>query len=493
MNLALIKEKSFWEGPFTISLVFVVGITAIMTLTPHWQWENPRFDSVVDGMVAVVTLTSSLLLLLGGVLQNENSDESLAYVFLTSGIIRFLSSSTENDNISIWTHRFCSVTLGIGLLINYLPLTRRGGKRFAKKIQIFLLTVTLALSAGLYLIPNLLPAALSPEGFTLPLETLSIFATLLFVASAIFQARQYNPRELHSFSFFVTTLVLGFVALVYPFTTIWHSRWWMIQLSEILATLFLSLSLFVTHNRRLSKNRCELKEAVSQLKRANSELENFSSVAAHDLAEPLRTIASYCQLLERNYGEKLDAQGKQFLHFAVDGSKRMHILIKELLTYSRIGKTEAPLIETDCQTLVNDTLFNLEVAIKEKGAEIKAENLPTVQANPVLLGELFQNLISNALKYQKVGSLPKIAISADKKEREWVFSIRDNGIGIKSEYLEQIFEMFKRLHSKGEYAGTGIGLATCKKIVTLHGGNIWVQSKIGEGSTFYFSLPASAA
>ena len=266
----------------------------------------------------------------------------------------------------------------------------------------------------------------------------------------------------------------------------WDSRWWFIQLIELSASILLSLSVFITHYIRLLDT---LMKALTELKRSNMELENFSSVAAHDLAEPLRMVSSYCTLISRSASGKLDEKEKEYLAFAVDGAKRMSVLIKQLLEYSRIGRSEKSPEEANCENIVNQALKNLEVAIMEQNAEVKRDVLPTVLGNPVLLCQLFQNLISNGIKYRKPDASPVICISAKKKGSEWIFSVRDNGIGIKPEYLDQIFIMFKRLHGRAEYSGTGIGLATCKKIAEIHGGRIWAESQPGEGSTFFFSIP----
>lgn len=232
-----------------------------------------------------------------------------------------------------------------------------------------------------------------------------------------------------------------------------------------------------------------LAEKAEELARSNTELEHFAYIASHDLQEPLRMVASYVQLLARRYKGKLDAEADEFIGFAVDGATRMQALIHALLAYSRIGTKRKPFEPVDCDKIVAIAVKNLQLALEESQGSVTCGPLPTVTGDGIQLGQLFQNLIANALKFRGAES-PKIHISAERKGAEWVFSCRDNGIGIDPQFSERIFVIFQRLHSKDEYPGTGIGLALCKKIVERHGGRIWVESGEGKGSIFYFTMPA---
>jgi PAS domain S-box-containing protein len=226
---------------------------------------------------------------------------------------------------------------------------------------------------------------------------------------------------------------------------------------------------------------------MADLERSNKDLEQFAYVASHDLQEPLRMVSSYTQLLAQHYEGRLDEKAKKFMDYAVDGAFRMQRLINDLLTYSRVGTRGKPLETTDTHALLGEAIINLAAQIEEKRAIITNDDLPTVLADTSQLMQVFQNLISNAIKFLGE-NVPHIHVSAQDKGREWVFSVRDNGIGIEKQYAERVFIIFQRLHTRQEYPGTGIGLAVCKKIVERHGGRIWFDSEPGRGSTFFFTI-----
>jgi PAS domain S-box-containing protein len=241
----------------------------------------------------------------------------------------------------------------------------------------------------------------------------------------------------------------------------------------------------VTERRQVED---KLKQTLAELARSNTELEQFAYVASHDLQEPLRMVASYTQLLARRYKGRLDADADEFIGYAVDGATRMQGLINDLLAYSRVGTRGKPFELTNCDDVFDQAVANLRVAIEENGAVVTHERLPTIMADGPQMVQLFQNLIGNALKFHS-DKRPEVHIEARQNDAQWLFSVRDNGIGIAPEYYERIFVIFQRLHGRGEYPGTGIGLAVCKRIVERHKGRIWVDSEVGKGSTFHFTIP----
>ena len=243
----------------------------------------------------------------------------------------------------------------------------------------------------------------------------------------------------------------------------------------------------ITQQKRIEE---QLRKVVVELERSNLELEQFASVASHDLQEPLRMVSSYTQLLELEYKDKLDDEAREYIAYAVDGARRMQRLINDLLEFSRVGTRGRRLEPVDANVVLGTVRANLSVAIEDGGALVTNEELPTVLADSTQLGQLLQNLIANAIKFHG-GQSPRVHIAASARGAEWVFTVRDNGIGIEPQYFERIFAIFQRLHVAAEYPGTGIGLAVCKRIAERHGGRIWVESDPGNGTTFSFSIPKS--
>lgn len=237
----------------------------------------------------------------------------------------------------------------------------------------------------------------------------------------------------------------------------------------------------------------ELLREREDLRRSNTELEQFAYVASHDLQEPLRMVTSYLQLLERRYRGKLDDKADEFIGYAVDGAATMQRLILDLLMYSRVGTRAKPTQPIEADHALQKALANLRFAIQESGGEVEAEPLPAVLADETQLAQVFQNLVGNSLKFAKPGEAPKVRVACKEQGEFWRFTVSDNGIGIDPRFADRVFVIFQRLNEKGQYPGTGIGLAICKKIVNRHGGEIWVESQPGQGATFHFTLPRKAA
>jgi two-component system, sensor histidine kinase and response regulator len=260
-----------------------------------------------------------------------------------------------------------------------------------------------------------------------------------------------------------------------------------VQNQIALATMRRSLA---ERNAQLAQEIAVREQAQTALQRSNAELEQLAYVASHDMQEPLRMIASYLQLVEQRYVDKLDDDGREFIGFAVDGAKRMQGLINDLLTYSRVGTKARPFEPVSLASVAETALSHLRVAVAESQAAVELDNLPQVKGDASQLVQLLQNLLGNAIKFRGTEP-PRIRVQAQAGEPGWWHvSVRDNGIGIEPAYFERVFVLFQRLHGRSAYPGTGIGLALCKRIVERHGGRIWVESQPGAGSAFHFTLPA---
>jgi PAS domain S-box-containing protein len=264
-----------------------------------------------------------------------------------------------------------------------------------------------------------------------------------------------------------------------------ESRWALRQGKDGEPTGFLEVNRDITAKKLAEE---ALRSNMASLELVNAELREFAYVASHDLQEPLRAVSSYVQLLAQRYKGRLDQDADDFIFYARDGASRMQRLIEDLLAYSRVGTRKDPFEPIDCEAVLKETLLNLQLAIEDSGARVSHDPLPAVSADRFQLVQLLQNLLSNAIKFRGESS-PIIHIGVEKRKREWLLSVRDNGLGIEEQYFQRIFQVFQRLHGRDEYSGTGIGLAICKKIVERHGGRIWVESTPGTGATFYFTIP----
>jgi signal transduction histidine kinase len=271
-------------------------------------------------------------------------------------------------------------------------------------------------------------------------------------------------------------------------------------LSSISMFIFISLSVAIIFrqsrkiggaiDRAESKRKvaeAKTQELVIELKRSNEELQQFAYVASHDLQEPLRMVTSYMQLLQRRYHDKLDDDANEFIGFAVDGATRMRQMIIDLLTLSRVGTRGGDFVPVKSEAILDEVIDSLQVVIAENGARVTHDPLPEIVADPHQLGQILQNLIANAIKFRGEEP-PRIHVSAQTMDDDWLFSVTDNGIGIEPAYQKRIFVIFQRIHGRSQYEGSGIGLAVCKRIAERHGGTIWVDSRTGAGSTFYFSI-----
>ena len=256
------------------------------------------------------------------------------------------------------------------------------------------------------------------------------------------------------------------------------------QTEEVLARVKNQLTISFLRQKLTAQN--------EELLRSNQDLEQFAYVVSHDLKQPLQGILGFTQIIKYKYEQNLDQVGVEQLNYLADTALHMNQLIEDLLAYSRVGSQRKALEPTDCNSVLTQVLTDMQAAIAQYGATITHDPLPTVMADEVQVVELFQNLINNAIKFHRQEEAPQVNISVEQSGHEWRFEVRDNGIGIDPAEFERIFKVFQRGQSQEEYPGTGIGLATCKKVVERHGGRIWVDSTLGVGTSFHFTLPVSA-
>lgn len=340
------------------------------------------------------------------------------------------------------------------------------------------------------------------------IESLSRLRILLRTHQDSLFKRLYADRNLPMLASLVLTLLLALIMTIIGYRLTRHfnkSLYNVIGLTERVAAGNIATHAKILKHDELGRithvlnvmirqlemtmvSRDQWEEKNRELERSNRELEQFAFIASHDLQEPLRKIRSFTELLEEYLGEKLDDESKKYMTYVREGTERMRILIQDLLGYSRAGSHELTKIPVDMASVARRALDTLSEQIKQNDAQVHLGQLPKISVSPHLMEQVLQNLISNALKFRKEEK-PVINIAAEKTDGQWIFSVTDNGIGIDSKYFDKVFEIFQRLHPQRAYKGTGIGLAISKKIVERHGGRIWVESEIGQGSSFKFTLP----
>ncbi|MGD9200842.1 MAG: ATP-binding protein [Chitinispirillia bacterium] len=418
-------------------------------------------------------------------IQVYRQTNAIAFVYIFLNLSGIFSTYFFNRSQSFFLHIALIPFVPISFILTYY-----GRVKSAQIFIIYLVEIQFLLMAIL----------LTNSSLEEPFYLMFCFITYPLIASLLCQ-----PVFLHAVIAIIQTIIL------YSYLLQFHHLVDHITLNPIyLALTFYHIILFIsiviyilnkenqktkTRLRNEIKSRKDTQESLldysDKLKKSNQELEQFAFIVSHDLQEPLRMVSSYIKLIEIRYKGKLDKEGHEFIDFAVDGAKRMQVLIKDLLAYSRVAEEGKSFDLTECRAVYEKTTKNLEISIKEHEAKVTCDVLPQVLADESQLVQLFQNLIGNALKFCK-DRLPEIHVSAEKEGKFWKFGIHDNGIGIASEYQERVFQVFERLHSTENYKGTGIGLATCKKIVERNGGKIWFDSKVGKGTTFWFTIPVIA-
>lgn len=480
-------NKKLRTGIQTLLLTLILSLAASLIaifLLPGALFVHEPFHSALEAMGAFAGLSLSALILFLLRYKGYSSERlCIACGLIVMGILDIFHASVSPGVSFVWLR---STATGIGGFLFALTLLP---DRVFKSRMAVVLPLSMALAAILFGIfsirsPELLPAMAREGSFTTAAKSINILGGIFFLLASAHFFKKYlslgSPTELIFSNF---CLLFSLASLLFPFSRLWLADWWLwhiLRLSAYLITLPFTFFLL----RRVEE---ELQEAVAKLRTSNADLENFAYAASHDLKEPLLAIGSDLKLLERHNKERLDPESSSFLQDALQMTMRLQALISDLLAYSRIGTQVKAFQPCDPNAVLAQSLENLRIRIEQSGAAITHDPLPEVIADPGQLVQLLQNLISNAIKF-RAEEPPRIHVSARRGKRESTFSVRDNGIGLPAEDAQRIFEIFQRLH-KEKYPGTGVGLAICKKIVERHGGRIWVESEIGKGSTFYFTIP----
>lgn len=454
---------------------------------PDWHLNQVPLHSVLEGVGSFVAFTMAVIILMSarGV-EDITYEPWIASAFLGMGILDLFHASVSPGNNFVWLHSTAVFVGGIFFGLSWLP------GRVLSREKFRLLPWVVASGAFLLGIltitfPGAVPLMKDESGFTSAAKALNLVGGLFFfLAASYFIVNFRENQRRQEFVYSILCLLFGVAGFTFQISHLWDPAWWWWHILRIVA--FLTVLVYVVITYLETEQR--LRQSLIDLKQNVNELEQFNYIASHDLQEPLRMVASYVQLLAKRYKGRLDKEADEFISFAVDGAQRMKQLINDLLVYSRLRTQEREFVPIDMTAAYMQALDNLKTSVQESGAEITHDVLPVVKADKTQMIQLFQHLIDNAIKFRSIERQPRIHISAvqDQNRNFWVFSIKDNGIGIEKKYFERIFIVFQQLDRKN-YQATGIGLTICKRIVDRHGGRIWVESEKDTGSTFYFTLP----
>jgi signal transduction histidine kinase len=424
-------------------------------LAPYTEGIAAENDAVAR-LRALISQQSEVRPELTTVLQ-RTTDWRTNYAEPTIAKVRSSGRPDVTSNLAAGKTAFDNVRAAVATMQNRLQVIRADAVATLNRTSAVLVAICIGIAAALVLIVIVLASGLRVAAIR-PLTRLAGEARLVSDGNFEHEVGQSGPREV---------------------------RWLALDVDRMRERILHELSAVRAAHATLDAR-------TKDLQRSNSELEQFAYVASHDLQEPLRKVASFCQLLQQRYAGQLDERADQYIEFAVDGAKRMQVLINDLLAFSRVGRVVRDRVPTSCEAMLAEAKVNLAAAIEQSGATITAGALPVVLAEAPLLTAVFQNLLANALKFHG-DEPPHVSVTARRTDDEmWLFSVTDNGIGIDPEYAERIFVIFQRLHGKEVYPGTGIGLAMCRKIIEYHGGTIWLDATVRTGTRFCFTLPAQA-
>ena len=499
----LLTDSSVWQGNRTLHTMMEVMATLLASIIG------------ILALVRFYSKKSSVILFIGvGFMGTALLDGYHAVV--TSDLLDYLMPS-PSESLIPWSwnasRTFLSILMTISCLQWWYEQERGSGSVRVNEIHVFGMVGAMTLACFCFFAFVPLPRAYYPEFFFGRPE--EFVAAAFFLAALTGYALQGRWQTESFEHWLLMSLIVGFLSQAMIMSrsfTLFDGMFDLAHTLKIVSYCFVLIGLLASmlalfHQAEQSANsltavndqlqreiivrkrgEANLQEANRSLAVSNAELEQFAYVASHDLQEPMRKIASCCQILQSDYADKLDDDGKEWVGFAVSSATRMRNLIRDLLAFSRVGKADIATETIDAKAICLNAIDNLQSLIDETDAKVVTGALPEIKANRTQLGQLFQNLIGNGLKYRS-DPPPRIEIGCERKGELWEFFVKDNGIGIEAQYADRIFAIFQRLHNKDEYTGTGIGLAICKKIVDQAGGRIWVESVLGQGTTFYFTWP----
>ncbi len=497
-----------------VVVVAVLGLTWMLcSVAQDWRMANEPLHSVIEAAGGIISVIMAVFML-----QREADPYgarlvAVALGFLAMGILGVAHAIPHAGQSFVFLRSAASFFGGLGFVHVCLPerfLLRANPRKWLLSSLVAGGAILLAVWA---LIPGApLPVMIRDGDFTEISYGMNVAAGVCFLAAAIRLMADFRRSDRRSLCMLGGMAILfGLANVLFSFSSLWDNTWWSWHLVQLIASGVVFYEVMAEHRatlRHLTEALQERERAdaalshlnetlerrvsaqTAELTRSNHELTQFAYVASHDLQEPLRSVTGFLDILKQRKMDLLDAEGKEFIGFARAGAERMRGLIQDLLRYSRVSSDARTLAPCDLNAVLKRVQVDLRFATEECGARVEVEPLPVVSGDARQLGQVFQNLISNALKFRGPAA-PLIRISAKRAGEFWEFSVADNGIGIEPRFAEQIFEVFRRLHTREEYAGSGIGLAICRKIIHRHGGEIWVLSPPGQGSNFQFVLPAA--
>lgn len=486
--------------------IHVLCLIAGRTWASQWTFRHEPFHATVEMAGGMIALGVAWMLMS---LQRLNAGTSynvwIAGALIGMGILDGLHAMVYVGQTFVWLHSTATLAGGLLFVLVWLPAD---WQHHARWWPWTVMCAVLVFGGISMIFPDHMPQMVQQKEFTLWAKGLNIAGGVLLFAAAIRLVITYRKTSnVDDVLFCLHCALFGAAAIMFEQSQLWDLPWWGWHLLRLMAygvALWFVVETDIRTAKQLRERAAtnarlaateeraeELAKAKMALERSNADLQQFAYVASHDLQEPLRAVAGYCQLLESTLGDHSAEDVRTFLTHASDGARRMQALINSLLDYARVETRGSEFRLVDTNDALTDALDNLRVTIDENSVDVSRTDLPTVHGDRDQLIRVFQNLVGNAIKFCGENT-PRVDVGAEETSDHWRFSVRDNGIGIDPEYAERIFVIFQRLHTRTEYPGTGLGLAITKRIVERHGGRIWLESQLGDGSTFLFTIPKAS-